>query len=316
MAAVDELTRLFVLHRAGALSAPQFAHAKAAVLRPGGAAPAVRAAARPPRKGAGGELQIFIRETGQAPRAVEIRSDATVADLHAAVGVMAHRKLRYGGDILSDPSASLSDLGLCGEAVIDIDAMASEFFWDGDFASPGSKPSYYKIDAGGQTVQKETSPDLTYNIVAKPAKNKGDGEFFVRIRVDAIPTAEFARTGASYEDQDKPGCDQRQHDGIGIIYQSCNTLMCSSGARLRMHDGRVLVNSSVASNGGGEVRLPQVREGDIVEIHCAPSSGGGWDITFTHQGQTESVVLPPNRADATVRPCVQCEKVGWKFTFV
>lgn len=117
-----ELTRLFVLHHAGALTAPQFAAAKAAAL--GAGAPAAVSAAAPRRvaKGAGG-IQLFVRAPGGRTIAVDLPADSSVGDLQAAVveqdPSIRGCRLRWQDAELTDPSEVLADRGICSQATLD-----------------------------------------------------------------------------------------------------------------------------------------------------------------------------------------------------
>lgn len=89
---------------------------RAGAIGPAGAAAAVRRVAAV-RKGAGAALQLFVAHPGGTSHAVELPPDATVAMLAAAAGT-GHAVLVYDGAELNDPSALLSDVGICAEATV------------------------------------------------------------------------------------------------------------------------------------------------------------------------------------------------------
>eukprot|EP01065_Artemidia_motanka_P048755 TRINITY_DN793_c0_g4_i1.p1 TRINITY_DN793_c0_g4~~TRINITY_DN793_c0_g4_i1.p1 ORF type:complete len:295 (+),score=76.67 TRINITY_DN793_c0_g4_i1:62-886(+) len=70
----------------------------------------------------GGSLPLFAR-IGDRTVPLELPSDATVADLRAALrsdGVGDDAALSFGGEPLSDPRAMIADTGLSAQAVIDV----------------------------------------------------------------------------------------------------------------------------------------------------------------------------------------------------
>ena len=75
-------------------------------------------------------LQLEGEGEGEGAVALEVPQDATVATLVAvadASGVdLSSRTLRFGGELLSDNSAPLADIGVCAEGVISV----SPFVWN------------------------------------------------------------------------------------------------------------------------------------------------------------------------------------------
>ena len=77
-----------------------------------------------------GGMFVYLNQQGGGAATLEVPKEATVATLVAAAagsGVdLSGRTLMFGGELLSDPSAPLSDIGVGAEAVIDV----SRFVWN------------------------------------------------------------------------------------------------------------------------------------------------------------------------------------------
>lgn len=118
-ALIGDITDLFLLHRAGGLSGPEFTAAKLAV-GVGGGVHAERAGAV--RKGSGGGLRLYLRSAdASAPHAIDVAPDATARDVAAAArgAGLPDAVVSFQGRTLA-PGDLLADAGVGAESVLDV----------------------------------------------------------------------------------------------------------------------------------------------------------------------------------------------------
>eukprot|EP01065_Artemidia_motanka_P032081 TRINITY_DN39128_c0_g1_i1.p1 TRINITY_DN39128_c0_g1~~TRINITY_DN39128_c0_g1_i1.p1 ORF type:complete len:293 (+),score=52.90 TRINITY_DN39128_c0_g1_i1:54-881(+) len=251
-------------------------------------------------------LLLFV-QYNETTLPIDLPLDATVGALRkaaVALGVPENVDFRFGDTVLEDPAAELADLGLSAEVTLHA-CLRSRYKWDPTYASSGAVPSYYQVGVDEYVVEKTKDDTLTYGLAAERIDHLKSCQ--VRIRVITRPDWKYK---PAYESGLCAESDQRQHDGIGLISEKNRTYMCSAGARLRMADGQVFAESQETVD-----VLRPVREGDVVVIDYIPDQEKRATVRFSIQGEdahveVASTLRPP------IRPCVQCEKTGWKFGLV
>eukprot|EP01062_Namystynia_karyoxenos_P016000 TRINITY_DN15839_c0_g6_i1.p1 TRINITY_DN15839_c0_g6~~TRINITY_DN15839_c0_g6_i1.p1 ORF type:complete len:414 (+),score=51.10 TRINITY_DN15839_c0_g6_i1:86-1243(+) len=118
-------------------------------------------------------FQLFVRK-GEQQIPVEVAADATVGDLAEAArpeGAAAPPSLSYHGVRLTDPTATLADLGICPEAVVDWITTDCVLRWvpgrpEALLGDQSIRHELYDITNSGLSVAKTRSHGVTYDICA------------------------------------------------------------------------------------------------------------------------------------------------------
>eukprot|EP00756_Hemistasia_phaeocysticola_P057192 Hpha_TRINITY_DN3381_c0_g1::TRINITY_DN3381_c0_g1_i2::g.172270::m.172270 len=258
-----------------------------------------------------GELMIFVRNDQGKQEAVVVPMMGTVGDVvkeaQSRGVVSGSSRLFYGGELLTDYDATLADLGICSQSVIETGQAAfSAFTFDGESATSSyTHPEKWTIQGEEElTILRNKGGGYTCNNKMKPKK---------RIEVISV-LVKVDKCGQTDE-----------YDSIGLICESqAGDVFCSrpQNTRLRFWSGEVFIDGRLA----GEIE-PAV-EGSVIRIEFDPNTaevfyqvgtagipgsearvGGVWNYwKDTHADDEEGKI--------TFAPAVQTRHENWQFTIM
>eukprot|EP01062_Namystynia_karyoxenos_P028703 TRINITY_DN21700_c0_g1_i1.p1 TRINITY_DN21700_c0_g1~~TRINITY_DN21700_c0_g1_i1.p1 ORF type:complete len:282 (+),score=36.93 TRINITY_DN21700_c0_g1_i1:72-848(+) len=136
-------------------------------------------------------LQLFFRGAGGELTAVEVPADATVGDLLAAIheqGLVPSplRAVRFSGDLLADPAALLSDVGLASESTVEAHALSWDLKW------VVCSKSHVEFAEDGKAVRNTAEPVGNMNIITDPPIPAEAGRFTIVLECLHKPSAHTA----------------------------------------------------------------------------------------------------------------------------